>query len=151
MKKIFYLFLIVLMVITCKGNTPKISQSETNKEDEKEEDVDINVTFKVYGSFGHLTANYKETTKETASTDAIIVKKNEIVSFLAKPMQGFEVKAWKIENGEFSEGGVPKNNNAKVVAKKDLTVTVEFVVIKNEEDPPLPFTIESLDIGKSAH
>ena|GEM_PF-1227776 len=151
MKKIFYLFLIVLMVITCRGNAPKISQSETNKEEEKEEDVDINVTFKVYASFGYLNASYKEESKRTASTETIIAKKNGVVSFLAEPMQGFEVKAWKIKNGEFSEGGVPKNNNAKVVAKKDLTVTVEFVEIKNEEDPPLPFTIESLDIGKSAH
>ena len=145
MKKIFCLFLISFMCLTCKGNTPQQNKIE------KEEDIDINVTFKVHGSFGYLTAKYKETTQKTASTSAITVKKNGIVSFLAEPMDGFEVKTWKIENGEFNEGGNPKNNNAKVIAKEDLTVTVEFKVIEKPEEPPAPFTIQSLSIGNKEH
>lgn len=147
MKKIFCLFLISLMFLTCKGNTAQPQQDNI----EKEEDIDINVTFKVHGSFGYLTAKYKETTQKTSSTNAITIKKNGIVSFFAEPMDGFEVKTWKIENGEFNEGGNPKNNNAKVVAKEDLTVTIEFKVIETQEDPQTPFTIQSLTIGKKEH
>ena len=147
MKKIFCLFLIGLMFLTCKGNIPQPQQNKI----EKEEDIDINVTFKVHGSFGYLTAKYKETTQKTPSTSAITVKKNGIVSFLAEPMDGFEVKTWKIENGEFNEGGNQKNNNAKVIAKEDLTVTVEFKVIEKPEEPPAPFTIQSFSIGNKEH
>lgn len=147
MKKIFCLFLIGFIFLTCKGNTPHNPQSKI----EEEEDIDINVTFKVYGNFGYLIAKYKERTQKTASTDAITVKKNGIVSFLAEPMDGFEVKTWKIENGEFTEGGLPKNKNAKVVAREDLTVTVEFIAIQKPEEPANPFTIQSLNIGKKEH
>lgn len=147
MKKLFYLFFISILFFACKENT---SQG-LHKEIEKEEDVDINVTFKVYGSFGYLSAIYKDTTKKTPSTDAITVKKNGIVNFLAEPMIGFEVKEWRIEQGKFSEGGLAKNNNAKVIARENLIVTVEFIATEKPEEPPTPFTIQSLDIGNKEH
>lgn len=138
MKKIFCLFFAIVMFLACRGSQEPY---------ENVEDEDVKVTFKVCGNFGCLVAKYKNENENTYSTASITVKKNGLVDFQAEPMNGFEVKSWKIENAEFSEGGKPKNKSAKVIAKDDFVVSVEFKVIEGQEEQH--FTIQSLDIGNN--
>lgn len=132
------------LLVSCnngKGNTKLVVTPETPENKES-----FNVTFKVNGSFGHLKAKVGENEKKTASTDAISAKKGDEVRFIAEPVNGWEVKEWKITGGTFTEGGKAKNNEAKVLCTQDMEVSVEFTQIKQEEESK-PFTISSLNIG----
>lgn len=108
------------------------------------------VTFKVRGGFGYLNAKCKEVSGRTASGAAISVEEGGTVIFTAEPMQGFEVKEWKIENAEFFSGGTAKNNEAQAKAERDFTVTVEFKSEEKPEEPAQPVTFKTLLIGNAA-